>query len=246
MSSYYHKLWISSERSLHRCHTNLTVHRDHPKTPTLKAEMENKSDTNLLCRLGIAIDLSLTMWEEYVETLKEQPTYETIMLNDLQNPDNKPKALLHLLETLPTRHAALVLSYSDSKTTFIELPRPCTNLLSELRSNKSNVELASWFNRTLPAKRLMSSISHFERDIKIAEDGRSQELRRLKAVHYGLTKVVDEGSVVGVKAVGKLLDAMEEIGVSLEDSGEFDELEDGADADEVDQKILQRLACSAS
>jgi hypothetical protein len=176
--------------------------------------MATNNDFDLLPKLGIAIDASLAAWEAYMETLTDQPTYEAIMSNNIQDTSTKAQALLHLLETLPTRHAALVISYGDAKIKFVELSNPCANLLQELQNPESDVELTSWFNRTIKSKKLVNCISQVETDIKTAEQGRMQELKRLKASHLSLTVVYKDGEL-GSKDIDKLLDAMEEIGVDL-------------------------------
>ena len=94
--------------------------------------MATKNDFDLLPKLGVAIDISLATWEAYMDTLTDQPTYEGIISNNIQDISTRAKALLHLLEPLPTRHAALVISYSDAKVNFVELSKPCANLLEEL------------------------------------------------------------------------------------------------------------------
>ena len=188
--------------------------------------METKDTMNYLLKLGIAIDTSLAAWKEYLDTLPEQLTYEAIISNDIQNATTKAKALLHLLEVLPTRHAALTISYGDSTLNFVQLSAPCANLLRELQKPESHVELKSWFNRTITSKKLVNSIAEFERDVETEEQGRLQELRRLKAIHLGLTKVHEDGEL-GEKEVEKLVDAMEEVGVSVAVPDAFTELADG-------------------
>ena len=187
--------------------------------------MNTRDGSTFLTKLGIAIDTSLTTWLAYVDTLTEELTYQAIISNDIQDATTKAKALLHLLEVLPTRHAALTISYGDSKLKFVELSAECANLLRELQKPESDVELSSWFNRTITSKKLVNSIAEFERNIQTEEQGRMQELRRLKAIHLGLTRVFEDGEL-GEKEVGKLLDAMEEVGVSLAVPGAFAELAD--------------------
>ena len=192
--------------------------------------MATKNDFDLLPKLGTAIDISLASWEAYMETLTDQPTYEAIISNNIQDTSTKAKALLHLLETLPTRHAALVISYSDAKVKFVELSNPCANLLEELQNSESDFELKSWFKQTIKSKKLVNGISQVERDIQTAEQGRMQELRRLKASHIGLTTVYEDGELER-KEINKLLDAMEEIGVDLVVPGPFIGLADEANGD---------------
>lgn len=182
--------------------------------------MATEDDSSILLKLGAAIDTSLVEWEVYLETLTENSTYEDIILNDIQDATTKANALLHLLDVLPTRHAALVISYGDANIKFLELSLPSANLLAELQNPESDVELKAWFNRTMMSKKLSKSISQFEKDILAAEQGRLQELRRLKAIHFSLTKVSKDGEL-GSKVVEKLLDAMEEIGISLMVPGAF-------------------------
>ena len=55
-----------------------------------------------------------------------------------------------------------------------------------------------------------------------------QELRRLKAIHLGLTKVYKDGEL-GSKDIDKLLGAMEEIGVELVVPGAFVDMVDEVD-----------------
>jgi hypothetical protein len=188
--------------------------------------METIDTMNFLLKLGIAIDSSLAAWKGYLDTLPEQLTYEAIIANDIQDATTKAKALLHLLEVLPSRHAALIISYGDSTLKFIELSAQCANLLSELQKPESHVELKSWFNRTITNKKLVNSIAQFERDVNTEEQGRLQELRRLKAIYLGLMSVYED-SELGEKEVEDLLDAMEEVGVSLAVPGAFTELADG-------------------
>jgi hypothetical protein len=190
--------------------------------------MATKNDFELLPKLGIAIDASLVAWEAYMETLTDQSTYEAIITNNIQDTSTKANALLHLLETLPTRHAALVISYGDEKIKFVELSNPCANLLQELQKPESDVELTSWFNRTIKSKKLVNCISQVETDIKTAEQGRMQELKRLKASHLSLTMVHKDGEL-GSKDIDKLLDAMEEIGVDLAVPGAFIDVAEGSD-----------------
>ncbi len=178
---------------------------------------------NLLLKLGIAIDASLATWTEYLGTLAEQPTYEAIISKDIQDANARANALLHLLETLPTRHAALAISYDDSKLKFIELSVPCANLLGGSRKPELRVELDSWFTKTITSKKLVNSITQFERDVQTEERGRQQELRRLKAIHLALTKVCEDGEL-GENEVAELLDAMEEVGVCLAVPGAFTDL----------------------
>lgn len=190
--------------------------------------METNDHANILSKLGVAIDGSLAEWEAYLATLADQATYQTIISGDIQDTATKTAALRHLLEVLPCRHAALVIAYGDPKITFIELDRPCGNLLSELQDPRSDVDFGSWFNRVLPGKKLIKSITQYEADIRSAEQGRLQELNRLKAQHFALTMVLKDGEL-GADEVGKLLDAMEEIGVPLDIPGASADLEDEAD-----------------
>jgi hypothetical protein len=163
------------------------------------------------------------------------------MSNNIQDTSTKAQALLHLLETLPTRHAALVISYGDAKIKFVELSNPCANLLQELQNPESDVELTSWFNRTIKSKKLVNCISQVETDIKTAEQGRMQELKRLKASHLSLTVVYKDGEL-GSKDIDKLLDAMEEIGVDLGVPGAFIDVTDGSDGQIDDMACGGRLA----
>lgn len=180
-----------------------------------------KDDMALLPKLGIAIDTSLATWESYTETLADQPTYESIISTDLQDTSTKAKALLHLLDTLPSRHAALVVAYSDDKLEYVGLSDICTNLLEELQKPESDVELDSWFNRTLAGKKSVTTVVQLEKDIRSEEQGRLQELRRLKASQLALMSVYQDGEL-GDNEVEKLLDAMEEVGVHLGAAMSFD------------------------
>ena len=189
--------------------------------------METNDHANVISKLGVAIEISLTEWETYLATLADQATYEAIISGEIHDTATKREALRHLLEVLPCRHAALVIAYGDPKVNFIELDRPCGDLLSELQGPKSDVDLGSWFNRVLPGKKLIKTISQYEIDIRSAEQGRLQELNRLKAQQFALTMVSKDGEL-GANEVGKLLDAMEEIGISLDIPGAFTDVGDEA------------------
>ena len=190
--------------------------------------METNDNATILSKLGVAIDASLADWEIYLATLADQTTYEAIIAGDIQDTATKTEALRHLLEVLPCRHAALVIAYSDPKINFIELNRPCGNLLKELQDPKSDVDLGSWFNRVLVGIKLVKSITQCEADVRSAEQGRLQELNRLKAQHFALS-MVSEDEELGANEVGKLLDTMEEIGVPLNVPGAFADLGDEAE-----------------
>jgi hypothetical protein len=193
-----------------------------------QTSMETNDRSNVLAKIGVAIDTSLREWEEYLATIADQASYETIISESIQDTTTKTKALRHLLEVLPCRHAALVIAYGDANIKFIELDRPCANLFAELQKAKSDVDLGTWFNRVLLGKKLVKTISQYEADVHSAEQGRLQELNRLKAQHLALTMVSKDGEL-GANEVGKLLDAMEEIGVPLEIPGAFADFRDEAD-----------------
>ena len=156
---------------------------NHPVTE----RMATKSGFDSLPKLGIAIDTSLASWEAYMETLTDQPTYESIISNNnTQDTFTKAHALFYLIETLPTRHAVLVISYSDTKVKFVELSNPCANLFEELQKPDSDAELKAWFDRVMTSHKLINGIAEIERNLEMVEQGRMQELKRLKASHVSL------------------------------------------------------------
>ena len=184
--------------------------------------MEINDITTLLPKLGIAIDTTLAAWEAYLDTLSKQPTYESIISQESKEVSTKVKALLHLLEDLPLRHAALVQSYCDNKLSFIELSDQCADLLQELQKPESEVDLEEWFSKALTGKKFVKEVATLENEIRDEEQGRLQELRRLHAIQTALMGVLADGEL-GVKEIEALLEAMEAIGVSLAGSGAVNE-----------------------
>ena len=166
--------------------------------------METNDHGNILSKLGVAIDTSLTEWEDYLAIIADQATYEAIISDKLEDTTTKTKALRHLLEVLPCRHAALVIAYNDPNINFIELEHPCANLLAELQGTKSDVDLGTWYHRVLAGKKLVKAITQHEVDVQSAERGRLQELNRLKAQRFALNMVSKDGEL-GAKEIGKLL-----------------------------------------
>ena len=196
---------------------------------------------SLLPTLGTAIDASLSEWESYLKRLDANISYELISSNDTKDPATKVRSLEYLLGTLPSRHAQLVRSYNDPDLEAVELSELCSNLLEELQSPKSEVELGAWFSRVLWSKRFVSGVMQLEKDIKDREQGRLQELRRLGGIHFSLM-IVHEDRELGWPEVEALLEVMEAVGVSLTDCGIVKEL---VEPDEV-REDSQRLAGNRS
>ena len=195
--------------------------------------MNNTNYITTLPRLGTTIDTALATWETYLQTLTEHPTYESIVSNTTKDIATKVKALQHVLDTLPARHKALVQSYSDTNLEPVELSNICANLLEELKNPRSGLELDAWFTKTLATKKTTTGIAQLEKDIMDEEQGRLQELRRLKAIHMSLTSVLADGEL-GKKEVDMMLDAMEELGVSLADCGADTEVAGSGDKEGCD------------
>ena len=174
-----------------------------------------ETDSNTLFnKFGDAVDNSLAAWESYLETLTGQPTFESIVSDNSKDASTKIKALQHILETLPSRHATLAQAYCDTEIKFAELSDTCTNLLEELQKPASNLDLSAWFKQVITGKKFISGIDAIEKDIGVEEQGRLQQLRRLKAVHVSLLAVLADGEL-GDKEVEVMLEAMEELGVSV-------------------------------
>lgn len=186
-----------------------------PKSTITMAEHDH---VTLLPKLGAAIDTALASWEAYLETLTEQPTFETIIADDTKDLSTKIQAIQHLLETLPSRHSALVNSYADDKLDVMELSDHCIVLLEELQKPRSERDLDGWFDKVLSSKRLATSIKELEKELQAEEQWRAQVLRRLKGQHMALMMVRADGEL-GRREVEALLDAMEALGVSLIGSG---------------------------
>ncbi|KAK3725414.1 hypothetical protein LTR37_000384 [Vermiconidia calcicola] len=167
---------------------------------------------SLLPTLGTAIDASLSEWESYLKRLDANISYELISSNDTKAPATK-----------------LVRSYNNPELEAIRLSELCSNLLDELQSPETEVELGAWFSRVLWSKRFLSGVMQLEKDIKDREQGRLQEPRKLKASQSMLT-TVREDCELGWPEVEALLEAMEAVGVSLTDCGIVKEL---AEPDEV-------------
>ena len=149
--------------------------------------------------------------------MSSQP-YESIIANGTKDTASKLKALQHLLDTLPTRHTALALSYNDPDMNFVDLSDECANLLEELQNPSSDVDLGDWFNKVVSSKRFINSVAALEKDMREEEQGRMQELRSLKAIQVSLMAVRDDGEL-GKSEVMALLEAMEKVGVELSGYG---------------------------
>ena len=202
----------------------LSIHT-HETTPLAldSLDMAASGSASLLTRLGAAINNSLAAWELYLETFTENPTYDSIISTDTKDVTTKVKALQYLLETLPSRHTALAQSYCDTSLNFAELSDICRNLLDELRNPASDLDLNAWFNKIVISKRFVDGILTLGKDIGEQEQGRLQQLRRSKAIHVSLVAVLKDGEL-GKKEVDKMLEAMDELGVSLADTGVTGEL----------------------
>lgn len=189
--------------------------------------MESDDHLTLLPKLGTAIDAALQSWNSHTATAAQYPTYESIISGDIKDISTKVQALKHVLETLPSRHAALVQSYNDPELDFIELSDLCGNLLEELQSPEPDVELGEDFNKIFMSKRFIKSVVALEKEIRDEELWRSQELNRLKASQACLTKVREDGEL-DKRQVRALVDAMEEIGIPLIGFGLGDKVADEA------------------
>lgn len=187
--------------------------------------MDVDNHLTLLPKLGSAIDATLQSWNAYIAAVSQWPTYENIITGDIKDKATKSQALKHLLETLPTRHTALVHSYNDPELGFVELSEVCARLVEELQSPDSEVDLDKDFNK-LAGTSFIKTVVSLERKIADEEQWRSQELNRLKASHTCLMTVREDGELEKGE-VRALVDAMEAVGIPLIGLGPVELIGDG-------------------
>lgn len=135
--------------------------------------MEKMKDHDLLLvKLGAAIDSALGIWTSWTTAIARFPTFESITQGEQKDTATTVKALECIVDTLPTRHRALVHAYKDAKVDFIELPATCANLLEELELAESGFDIGNELAKKLTSKRFKDSVLALEKQISAEEQGR--------------------------------------------------------------------------
>lgn len=173
---------------------------------------------SLLLKLGVDINSALGLWTSWVTAIARYPTLESILSGDPKDTSAMVKTLEYILETLPTRHCALVHAYNDDNIEPIELFSTCANLPEELGLPERAFEIGNELAQKVTSKRFRAKVVDIEKQLSEKEQGRCQESKRLKACHSYLMRV-GEDAIVGKVELTTLMEAMEELGISFDSSG---------------------------
>lgn len=144
--------------------------------------------TDLLSSLRALVDKEISSWQNYLNEAKGKSQYEAI-LSTGRDDATKARALIYILQTLPTRHATLVDIYDvgalrsgEDPLEDVRLPEVCENLLSELKDPDSTVELRDWYRKVLySSDSMLHGILETEKLLQIIEQERLRELHLVKA-----------------------------------------------------------------
>ncbi|KAK4631702.1 hypothetical protein CLAFUW4_02513 [Fulvia fulva] len=169
-------------------------------------------------KLGSIIEEELKSWMIYLHSQSGAPSYEILTSDDKTDAATKIKCLRHILETLPTRHKALINAYNAAETEQVELADQCAVLLEQLQvaaevppneskaagdEDNKKLDLQGYYDQKLFRGK------KFKADIA----ARLEELKELMTMFEELMIVREEG-VLELKQVQLLVEAMDDVGLS--------------------------------
>lgn len=180
-------------------------------------------------KLGSIIEEELKSWMIYLHSQSGAPSYEILTSDDKTDAATKIKCLRHILETLPTRHKALINAYNAAETEQVELADQCAVLLEQLQvaaevppneskaagdEDNKKLDLQGYYDQKLfRGKKFKADIVAQDKEIGKLEAARLEELKELMTMFEELMIVREEG-VLELKQVQLLVEAMDDVGLS--------------------------------
>jgi hypothetical protein len=193
-----------------------TVRRPTPRPPTPTPPPSN-SPTALanLNTLNEIVVSELAFWMDYLKALPALD-FSSLTANEA-SPETRTKALIYILETLPTRHQALASIYRSSAIAPVVLPGECSNLLASLRSEESvkGIVGADHEKKLFTGKQFRPRVLALEEEVKKLEEERMQELKGLMQM-VAMLRLLGNGGLLGDEEVELLAEAMNEAGLGIE------------------------------
>lgn len=160
-----------------------------------------------LSKLGLIIETELQSWLTHLSHLP-QTTISTLTDNTLQT---KTSALIHILETLPCRHRALVHAYNQDQ---IDISDTCSLLLEGLKNEAETLDLSGFYDHKLfRGKKFRQEAMAMEEEVRELEKGRLEELKELMGMFEELVILRDEG-MLEERELRMLVEAMDDVGLS--------------------------------